>query len=400
MSRLTEHKIERLSTEGRSVVVFWDSALAGFGVQVTRGGRRSYVLRYRTPDGRRKQAILARVGELSLREARSLAGAELVRIRRGESDPLERRTAARHAPTVADLAERFFGEYAPARIAIGRLSQSTLGDYRRQCRSFILPALGRRKVAEVRRQHIEVMLGRLNRTPVQRNRVAALASRLFQLAEYWEWRPQHSNPARGIERAREEARDRVLSPSELAALAAGLAAEAERHPAPVAAVRFAAVTGLRISEVLAVQWGHVDFESGRLTLPETKTGRRMHDLPAAALAILTDVPQIGPWAFSSTGTAAVTYKSAHGSFHRAAKHAGLEDVRLHDLRRTVMTTAAASGVGAHVLRDLLGHKTAAMADRYIRAIGNPVRDAREAVGGAMAAMMAGESGDVVSLRRD
>ena len=48
-----------------------------------------------------------------------------------------------------------------------------------------------------------------------------------------------------------------------------------------------------------------------------------------------------------------------------------------------MTSAAVAGVGTHVLRDLLGHKTTAMADRYVRHVGNPVRDAREQVGNAM-----------------
>ena len=57
-----------------------------------------------------------------------------------------------------------------------------------------------------------------------------------------------------------------------------------------------------------------------------------------------------------------------------------------------MTRAAASGIGSHVLRDLLGHKTTAMADRYIRAVGNPVREAREQVGAEMAAMMGSEDG--------
>ena len=75
-----------------------------------------------------------------------------------------------------------------------------------------------------------------------------------------------------------------------------------------------------------------------------------------------------------------------------AAAAGIENVRLHDLRRTVMTRAAASGVGTHVLRDLLGHKTTEMADRYIRAVGNPVREAREQVGVEMATMMDGGGG--------
>ena len=63
-----------------------------------------------------------------------------------------------------------------------------------------------------------------------------------------------------------------------------------------------------------------------------------------------------------------------------------------------MTRAATAGVGTHVLRDLLGHKTTAMADRYIRAVGNPVRDAREQIGAAIAAMMQSETGEVVPMR--
>ena len=202
----------------------------------------------------------------------------------------------------------------------------------------------------------------------------------------------------GIERAREDARDRTLAPSELSSLAAALNGLEDKYPAAVAAIRLAAVTGLRIGEVLAIRWEHVDFEANRLTMPETKTGRRGHDLPAAALQILASLPRLNSWAFTTGSDAAVTYRTVRKHFAEAAKDAGLEDVRLHDLRRTVMTNAAAAGVGTHVLRDLLGHKTTAMADRYIRAVGNPVRDAREQVGAAMAAMMAGESGEVVALR--
>ena len=64
-----------------------------------------------------------------------------------------------------------------------------------------------------------------------------------------------------------------------------------------------------------------------------------------------------------------------------------------------MTNAAASGIGVHVLRDLLGHKTTAMADRYIRRTGSALVDATERSGAAMAAMLKGEKGaDVVPLR--
>ena len=228
----------------------------------------------------------------------------------------------------------------------------------------------------------------------QRNRVLAFVSVLFNTFEKWDWRPQQSNPARGVERARETPRDRVLSSTELAALSGALDRMADRFPAPVAAIRFAALTGLRIGEVLAIRWEDVDFESGRLTMPHTKTGRRGHDLTAAALALLRTLPRLGPWAFTTDGRAAVTYRPVQQHFMHAARAAGLADVRLHDLRRTVMTRAAAAGVGTHVLRDLLGHKTTAMADRYVRAVGSPVREARELIGAEIAAAMGGEPAHV------
>ena len=347
--------------------------------------------------GRKRQAILARAGETSLRDIRKRAGEEMVRIRSGETDPLTRRDAARQAPTVAEGVQRFFEEYCPRRIANGRLSARTETDYRKQANLTILPALGKRKIADVTRADIERAVA--PRGPVQRNRTLALISRMFNLFEDWEWRAQNTNPAKRIEKAREEPRDRVLEPSELAALARALTGIEDKYPAPVAAIRVAAVTGLRIGEVRTIRWEDVSFETGRLTMPKTKSGRRVHDLPAAALEILAALPRINDWAFTTGRDAPTTYRYCHIVFTEAARAARLEDVRLHDLRRTVMTSAAAAGVGTHVLRDLLGHKTTAMADRYVRAVGNPVRDAREQVGAAMAAMMEGKGGEVISMER-
>ena len=101
----------------------------------------------------------------------------------------------------------------------------------------------------------------------------------------------------------------------------------------------------------------IDLSTGRLTLPQTKSGRRTHDLPAPALEVLAEIPRFGPWVFTSRGSSAIVYRTVRKHFVKIAKAAGIEDVRLHDLRRTIMTRAASSGIGSHVLRDLLGHKT-------------------------------------------
>ena len=391
---LTERRI-RDAKPGPKTAILWDEALKGFGVRITPAGVKSYILNYRVA-GRERRATLARCSELALKEARERAGHELAAIRSGEADPLKRRQEAREAPTVAALAEQFFNIEAPARIERGRLKAGTAEIYRYQADKHILPAIGKRRVEDVTRADVERMVAPL--PSVTRNRVLALTSGLFRLAETWDLRPYGTNPTRGVERAREEARDRTLAPSELAALAAALSEAEARFPANVAAIRFAAVTGLRIGEVLAVRWEHIDFETGRLILPETKTGRRGHDLPTPALEVLAALPRCGEWAFTNNGKAPATYKRVRETFARVATAAGLEDVRLHDLRRTVMTRAALAGVGAHVLRDLLGHSDTAVADRYIRTLGDPVREARERVGGEIAAMMAGKAADVVPLR--
>ena len=395
---LTERVIRDVKAEAKTCI-HWDRTVKGLGMRVTPAGAKSYILNYRVA-GRSRRATLARCSEISLKEARERAGRELAAIRDGETDPLERRRELREAPTVADGLDRFFGEYVPERIRTGRMKERTVREYRLQANATIRPAIGKRQIADVRRADIERMVKQLR--PVQRNRVLALTSRLFNLFEMWDWRPQRTNPARGVEKSREEPRDRTLAPTEFAALAEALKVEQASSPAAVAAIRLASMTGLRISEVIGMRWGDIDFEAGRVTLPTTKTGRRTQALSSVALEALAALPRInGNDYVFTTGEGAITYKTTRGAFDRAAKRAGIEDIRLHDLRRSLMTAAAAEGVSTHVLRDLLGHKTTTMADRYIRHAGGAVAAAAERMGSRMAAMMDGAQpvGEVVPMAR-
>ena len=286
---LTERVVRDAKAEPKTRIL-WDSQVKGLGLRIAPGGTKAFILNYRV-DGRERRVTLARAGKIPLKIVREQAAAQLLRIRDG-GDPLEEKRERQEAPTVADGLRRFFEEFVPERVQIGRLSASSVRDYRWQANRYLEPELGRRKVADVTRQHVEQMVAPLPRA--QRNRTLALVSRLFNLFEAWDWKPQHSNPCRGIERARVEPRDRTLTPSELGKLAKALDQHEERNPAAVAAIRVAALTGLRIGEVLRIQWTHVDFETGRLTLPETKTGRRQHDLPEPALDVLSALPRFAP----------------------------------------------------------------------------------------------------------
>lgn len=399
MPGLTEARI-RDAKPGAKARILWDDRVRGLGVRIAAGGMKAYVLDYRI-EGRQRRATLARVGEISLRDVRKRAGAELVAIRNEGADPLQRREARRAAPTFADLWARFEAEYAPDRIAAGRMKPSTLAKYRTQARRHLLPALGKAKVAAVSRADVERIAARMAATPTERNRVLALASRLFTFAEHLEWRGQHTNPTRGVTRGREEARDRTLSPSELAALGRALDTLAATYPAPVGAIRLAAVTGWRIGEALALQWSHVEPEAGRAILPDTKAGRSVRALPRAALAMLATVPRVNgnPHVFAARGGSHASYHHARDVFVLAAERAGLAGVRLHDLRRTVATNAAAAGTGLTVLRDVLGHKTTAMAARYARMADTAVAAAADRTGGEIAAALGmGDGADVIPMK--
>ena len=195
-------------------------------------------------------------------------------------------------------------------------------------------------------------------------------SRLFTLAETWEWRPQSTNPCKGIQRAREQARDRVLNESEMKRLNDALLALKDRHPFEVAAIYAASMTGLRISEVLSLRWEHVDMVGRRATLPKTKTGRRVIVLAAPVCALLAALPRFHDslWVFPSNTRPSVkaTYYQTRLVFGLACERAGLKNLRLHDLRRSYLTMLAASGFSAFAIRDAAGHKTLDMANRYVQ----------------------------------
>ena len=375
--------------------VLWDAKVRGFGVRVFPGGGKAYLVKYRTA-GKQKWFTISRVGEIGLDEARKRAGRALADIRDG-ADPARQRQERRQAPTVDRGLNRFFDEYAPQRVADGLLSERTLYDYRKQSDRTIRPALGSMKIADVTRADVERALAKV--APVQRNRQLALLSRLFNLWARWEWCEQGHNPAKLIERTREQPRDRVLAPSEIQAL--GTALSEIESPRAAAALRFLMLTGWRNGEALALRWEDVNLETAEIVLASTKTGRDRRTVGAAALEIIAAVPRIdgNPFVFAGSYGKATAYKTLRLAFREACERAGIVDARLHDIRRTMATSAAASGLTLTGLRDLLNHKTTTMAARYARRADSVLKRTQDEMADRMAAMMSGEGGEVVPLKR-
>ena len=392
---LTERRIRDAKPSVKTRML-WDHRVKGLGVRITPSGAKSYILNYRI-DGEQHRATLGRTSETSLRAARERAGRELVKIRKGGPGPLQRSREAREAPTVNDGLDRFFNEYVPQRMAVRRMGERTRYDYTKQADRTIRPKLGKLKIAHVTCQDVEDAVA--ERAPVQRNRTLALLSRLFNLFETWKYRPQNTNPCRGIDRAKEESRGRVIKPSELRAIDEVLGQVDD--PFAVAAIRFLFLTGWRVGEARALKWEHVESETREIVLPVSKTGRQTRDVAALALELLGDVPRINgnPYVFAGSRSAAISYKRLRDCFARVCREAGVEDCRLHDIRRTVATSAAASGLGVFLLRDLLGHKTLEMANRYARRAGQELQHANDASAKRVAALLAGTHREATPIAR-
>ena len=355
--RISKRVVDRLSVDGRDAV-FWDRELPGFGIRVYPSGRKVYVVQTRH-NGKSRRVAVDRHGEFTPDRARKDAAQILARLKAG-LPPAEPEAP----PTVADLAERYRREY----VAL-HCKPSTASIYGAMLKNHIIPRLGKLPVAGVVRNDILQFHFKLSGVPKVANSCVDVLVKMFSLAELWEMRPPGRNPCRGMNRYKvTRRRERFLAPEELARLGRVLeTASAERLASrhSVAAIRLLALTGCRKNEIMCLAWDDLDFESGEMRLRDSKTGERMVPMPPAAAEVLASLPKTegNPWVFpgkqKGTHLTSINY-----NWDRIRKRAGLDDVRLHDLRHTFASRALAIGEGLPMIGELLGHKRVNTTARY------------------------------------
>jgi integrase len=396
-SRLTKRAIDALEPRAKPFIAF-DADVAGFGVRVMPSGLKSFVLDYRPGAGGRnvvkRRVTLGRYGSMTPDQARRAALSALAHIRLG-ADPQAEKTRQRAAPSVADLIDAFLNSRVAKLKPNSRLAYAeSLAKLRSAHGAIKAEALTRVQVAALHRS--------LSAAPYAANRLAAIISSLYSWAEASGLVPEgHRNPAARLARFKESARERFLTGEELARLGDALRTAETLDPAAVAAIRLLVLTGARHREILHARWDYVDFERETIFLPDSKTGKKPIYLNAAALAVLADLPRLegNPHVFPGRKDG-LPRDGLDRPWSVIRKAAGLDGLRIHDLRHSFASIGAGASLGLPIIGKLLGHTQPATTARYAHLANDPVRQAVETIGATISAAMNREPGaEVLSIKR-
>ena len=378
--RITKRSVDAIKVGGTDTV-YWDGELTGFGLRVRRSGRKSYVVQTRIA-GKLCWFTIGPHGPLNPNQARARALEILACAKKG-IDPRDADARREAQPSMADLGRRFLEEYVPVHC-----KPSTREEYRRSVRLFVDPVIGELRVPEVQRKDIAALHHGLRDKPYQANRTLGVLSKMFNLAEVWGWRPDGTNPCRHVKRYKEHKRERFLSPEETERLGQVLREAEEEMPSAVAAFRLLLLTGCRMSEIRDLRWDYVNDDC--IELPDAKTGGRVVPLGPEARAVLSAISrdEDNPWVISGRLPGS-HLTDLQRPWRRIRKQAGLEDVRIHDLRHSFASRALALGESLTMIGKLLGHTQVQTTARYAHLARDSIQTAAARITGSIGGNLLG-----------
>ena len=363
--------------------------ITGFGLRVRRSGRKSYVVQTRIA-GKLCWFTIGPHGPLNPDQARARALEILACAKKG-IDPRDADARREAEPSMADLGRRFLEEYVPVHC-----KPSTREEYRRSVRLFVDPVIGELRVPEVQRKDIAALHHGLRDKPYQANRTLGVLSKMFSLTEVWGWRPDGSNPCRHVKRYKEHKRERFLSPEETGRLGQVLREAEEEMPSAVAAFRLLLLTGCRMSEIRDLRWEYVKDDC--IELPDAKTGGRVVPLGPEARAVLSAIPrdEDNPWVIAGRLPGS-HLTDLQRPWRRIRKQAGLEGVRIHDLRHSFASRALALGESLTMIGKLLGHTQVQTTARYAHLARDSIQTAAARITESIGGNLLGEPPERVDL---
>ena len=337
----------------------YDAQVRGLGVRVGTSGLKSWFVMTRV-GGRMTRRTIGHYPRIGLKEARIRGAEELAKMARGEVE--------------APAKKHYFHEVYQEWLQRDQGSNRTVSQVRSAMELHVVPKLGKRRLDSIKKADVLKLIDgiRDSGAEVQANRVLAYVRRFFNWCLERDYLDK--NPTAGVARpTKEVARDRVLSPDEIAKVLR--AAEAIGYPfGPF--VKLLVLTGQRRDEVAGMSWGEIDLPEKVWVLPasRSKNGKAhtVH-LSEAAMRVLESMPRLEGTDLVFPATR-VRRKEPDGSMHplrpisgfsvakrRLDEASGVTGWTLHDLRRSFATHATERlGLSPVVIDKILNHQSGAV----------------------------------------
>jgi len=356
--KLTQTFVDTVQPQQKKVDYF-DSLQTGLLLKVLPSGKKTYYLRYRDDRGKMRERKLADATILSLKDARTLARQKLAQIALGE-DPFAKQAALRDVPRFAEFVAQEYLPYAKQRKRSWRTDVSLLNNH-------ILPALGQLYMDEVSKRHLMRLFAehRASHKPGSTNRIIILCRFIFNCAIRWEVPGVTSNPTAGIDLYPENNQiERFLTEAEAKRLFEALERSGSKMLKYI--VGMLLLTGARKNEVLHAKWQDFDLKRRIWRIELNKSGKTRHvPLSDGAIALLAQVPRIEgcEYVFANPDTGR-PYTQIFYAWDTARKRAGLDDLRIHDLRHSFASFLVNSGRSLYEVQKILGHTQIKTTQRY------------------------------------
>jgi integrase len=373
--KLTELRIANLTKPQLGVAYIYDTVTPSLAIRVTPAGGRSFVV-VKKINGQTQRITLGRFPGLRLDDARQAARTIAGEIAKGDDPVALRRAARARKIKLADL--------WPSYLSHLKQRNRTWRRDKQRWEDEVGPALGNKALADITRGDCQTLVDRIGADhPIAANRIAAFLSALLNFAVRSD--RLAVNPANGLIRYQETSRSRVLKSDELQNLLSSIETEGEPWASVFLMLLF---TGARRGSVISMRWEDIDLGAAIWTIPaqvaKNKTATPI-PLTEPAVRLLRQRLERSagePWVFPSAigGGHLVGLPKA---WARVLRRAGIKNLRIHDIRRSVGTAMARTGASPHLIATGLGHRSIASARAYVRLAGE---DARQALDDAVASL--------------